>query len=118
MMRRFIESNRWVNRYFPNYVLCEPMLHTAGCKVTNRRSIIQFLWELLFISPLAERLDSFLMERTIAHWQKKYSYIDEEERNHRLRSRKNISKTHPDSVHKKVLDEYNNKLKMFNLDCF
>jgi len=60
-------------------------------------------------------LNKKLMAKNIAHWNKKYSYINEEERNHRLRSARNVSKSHPESVHHKVLDSYSQKLKQFNL---
>ncbi|HJY62651.1 MAG TPA: hypothetical protein VJ455_00735 [Ignavibacteria bacterium] len=115
LMNRFIESNKWIMDYFPNYILCDKRLHKAGCSVTNRKSIFQSVSEFLFIPSFADTLDKKLMAKTIAHWNKKYSYINEEERNHRLRSARNVSKSHPESVHHKVLDSYSQKLKQFNL---
>ncbi len=115
LMRRFIESNKWIKDYFPNYILCDSRLHAAGCRVTNRKSIFQSVSELLFIPSFAEKLDKKLMAKTIEHWNKKYSYINEEERNYRLHSTRNVSKSHPESIHHKVLDSYSEKLKKFNL---
>jgi len=115
LMKKFIEGNKWIKDYFPNYILCDSRMNSAGCRVTNRRSIFQFISELLFIPPLAEKLDQALMKKTIAHWNNKYSYLDEKERNRRMQSSRNVSKSHPESVHKIILDAYTNKLKQFNL---
>jgi predicted nucleotidyltransferase len=115
LMNRFVEKNRWLNEYFPNYVLCDPNMHKAGCSVTEKRSIIQAVSEALIPAYFAEKLDIWMMNKTIAHWNRKYSYLDDDERNFRLRSTRNVSKAHPDSVHSIILNTYNAKLKQFNL---
>lgn len=115
VVNKFIECNKWINNYFPNYILCDPHLHTAGCHVTNRKSIIQFLLEMFFIPPLAEKLDEKLMKRTVAYWNKKYPNLSSEEMSHNLRSERNVSKIHPGSIHLKILDSYSERLKKFNL---
>lgn len=115
LMNRFIESNSWIKEHFPNYVLCDPNMHTAGCNVTNKRSILQAVSEAIIPSRVAEKLDVWMMNRTIAHWKKKYSYMDDTERNFRMLSTRSASKAHPESVHLLILNAYNTKLKQFNL---
>jgi len=111
----FIEKNSWIKNYFPNYILCDPGMHTAGCRVTNRDSILKTICESLIPSSFAEKMDVWLMRKTIDHRNKKYYYLDDEERNFRLMSTRNISKVHPDSVQKLILNTYTAKLKQFNL---
>jgi len=116
LVNKFIESNNWISEYFPNYILCDPKLHSAGCKPSNRNSFIQRIAEALIPSRFADNLDVRLMQTTINHWEKKYAYLDKAERNFRLRSTRNVSKSHPDSVHRKILDSYISRLKKFNLE--
>ncbi|HEY3251643.1 MAG TPA: hypothetical protein VGK25_11045, partial [Ignavibacteria bacterium] len=116
LVNKFIQSNNWISGYFPNYVLCDPKLHDAGCIPANRRSIIQKVMEALIPSRFAEKIDEYLMQKTISHWGKKYYYMDEGERNFRLRSTRNVSKSHPESVHKIIMDSYISRLKKFNLE--
>jgi hypothetical protein len=115
LLEEFLNANKWITDFFPNYVLCDPALHLSGCKVSNRRSILQVFTELLFIPPLAKKLDKILMEKTRAHWNRKYAHIDKDERDHMFRSTDKVSKTHPLNMQKRILGIYNDKLKEFNL---
>jgi hypothetical protein len=115
LMYRFIESNSWIKQYFPNYTMLDPALHTAGCKTQNRRSILQKITEALIPRRLAEKLDHKLMNKTIEHWKRKYSYLEESERNFRLRSTRKVSKSHPNSVHSTILNSYSENLRKFDL---
>jgi hypothetical protein len=115
LLDEFIRANKWVLEYFPNYVLCDPAMHLSGCKVSNRRSFLQTLFELPFFPRLAEKLDLKLMEITRAHWNKKYAHVEKSERDHMFRSTDKVSKTHPLNMQKRILGMYNDKLKEFNL---
>jgi len=115
LLEEFLRANKWVQEYFPNYVMCDPSLHLSGCKVSNRRSILQAVTELLFFPLLAQKLDKIFMEKTSAYWNKKYSHIDKNERDHMFRSTSKVSKTHPLNMQKYILGMYNDKLKEFNL---
>jgi hypothetical protein len=115
LAEKFLQKNRWITKFFPNYILNDPNLHKAGCSINNRRSIMQRVWEILFTGGFGERLDEFLMLKTREHWKRKYPNLDDSERNFRLRSTRTESKTHPDSVQKQILSLYEEKLKRFNL---
>ena len=115
LMNKFIETNIWIKKHFPNYTLFDPALHSAGCKTHNSHSILQKISEILLPKGIANRIDIKLMNKTIEHWNKKYSYIDEAERNYRLRSTRCVSKSHPNSVHNVILNSYSEKLKKFKL---
>lgn len=115
LMKKFIENNGWISNFFPNYVLCNPLLHTSGCRVSERRSIFQAVTELLIPGFIAAKLDKKLMNMTRNHWKKRYPQLAEQERNHMFRSTENVSKTHPGNMQKKILGMYTDKLKKYNL---
>lgn len=114
-MNKFIEANTWIRKHFPNYTMFDPALHTSGCKTQNRHSVWQKITEALVPKGFADRIDIKLMNKTIDHWNKKYSYLEEAERSFRLRSTRKVSKSHPNSVHNVILDSYSEKLRKFNL---
>lgn len=115
LSEKFLNENRWITQFFPNCIFNDPGLHKAGCRINNRKSIIRKTMEIIFTGRFGERLDKFLMLKTIEHWKKKYPHLAESERNFRLRSTRTESKTHPDSVQKQILSLYEEKLKRFNL---
>ena len=115
LMEKFIHENNWVQDFFPNYDLCDPLLHTSGCKVNNRTSFIQRVFEFFIPSKLALILDKKFMEMTRSYWKKKYPHINKDERDHMFKSTESASKTHPGNMQKKILGLYTKKLQEFNL---
>jgi predicted nucleotidyltransferase len=116
LLNEFIRQNNWVKEYFPNYVLCDPMLHSSGCKVNNHKSKIQRLIEFFIPGKIAAAIDRRLMCMTREHWKKKYPQLPDSERNHMFKSTENVSKTHPGNMQKKILGMYSQKLQEFNLE--
>ncbi|HMQ79807.1 MAG TPA: hypothetical protein PKE39_14345 [Ignavibacteria bacterium] len=116
LLNEFIKQNDWVKEYFPNYILCDPMLHTSGCKVNNRKSKIQRLIEFFMPGKFAAAIDRKLMCMTRKHWKKKYPKLPDSERNHMFKSTETVSKTHPGNMQKKILSMYSQKLQEFNLE--
>lgn len=115
LMEKFIKANNWVRDFFPNYNLCDPMLHTSGCRVNNRKSKVQRVFEFIIPAKLASWLDKKLMHITREHWKKRYPHLQAEERNHMFKSTETVSKTHPGNMQKKILNMYNQKLQEYNL---
>ncbi len=116
LLNEFIKQNDWMKEYFPNYVLCDPMLHSSGCKVNNRKSKVQRLIEFFIPGKIAAALDKRFMNMTRNHWKKKYPQLPDSERNHMFKSTENVSKTHPGNMQKKILGMYSKKLQEFNLE--
>jgi len=116
LLNEFIKQNDWVKDYFPNYVLCDPMLHSSGCKVNNRKSKVQRIIEFFIPGKIAAALDKRFMNMTRNHWKKKYPQLPDSERNHMFKSTENVSKTHPGNMQKKILGMYSKKLQEFNLE--
>lgn len=115
LLNEFIRQNNWVKEYFPNYVLCDPMLHSSGCKANNRKSKFQRSIEFFIPGKIAAAIDNRLMCMTRKHWKKKYPQLPASERNHMFKSTENVSKTHPGNMQKKILGMYSQKLADHNL---
>ena len=115
MIKKFLESNKWVNDFFPNYNCCDPVLHTAGYKVNDRSSYIQKLIELVFAGRAGDCINRIFKNVYLRHWLKKYSDMNAEVRDRRFRSTDNVAKTHPEDMQSFILDKYREKLSQFNL---
>ena len=115
LMEQFIKSNEWIKDFFPNYNLCDPLLHTSGCKVNNRKSKVQRVSEFFIPGKIASALDKKLMNMTREHWKKKYPHLQDDERNHMFKSTETVSKTHPGNMQKKILNMYSIKLQEYDL---
>ena len=115
LMEQFIKSNDWVKDFFPNYNLCDPLLHTSGCRVNNRKSKVQRVIEFFIPGKIASALDKKLMNMTREHWKKKYPHLQDDERNHMFKSTETVSKTHPGNMQKKILNMYSLKLQEYDL---
>jgi hypothetical protein len=117
LMYKFIIENKWINEYFPNYVLCTPQTHSAGFKVNNRKSNFQKFLELSFTGKFGNRIDDYLRKRTNEYFKRKYVNVDSTERNHMFKSTKNVSKTHPRNMQKRILTLYNDLLARYNISA-
>lgn len=115
LAKDFVAANKWVKDFFPNYVVNDCSQHTPGCSITNRRSILQRIGEIFFAGSIGDKLDEYFRRKTIKHWQNRFPELNENERNERLKSTREVSKAHPGSVMKKILEMYNQKLTEHNL---
>jgi hypothetical protein len=115
LIKRFLECNKWVNEFFPNYNCCDPYLHTPGFKVNNRISYLQRILELCFTGFFGNMFNNICKNIYLKHWEMKYRYMNESERNRIFKSTDNVARTHPEDMQKFILDKYREKLSQFNL---
>jgi len=115
LVDEFIRANKWICSYFPNYIVCDPYLHTPFCKLSVRKSYLQKFMEIFLNGKPGNRLEKYFMNVTINHWEKQYSNIDKAERTHMFKSTETVSKTHPGNMQKKILNAYSKKLQEFCL---
>lgn len=115
LAKEFVSANPWVKDFFPNYVVNDCTQHKPGCKITNSRSILQRFSEMFFTGSIGDKLDEYFRGKTVKHWKNRFPELNENERNDRLRSTREVSKAHPGSVMKKILEMYNQKLTEHNL---
>ncbi len=116
LMNKFIKANSWVTQYFPNYILCDPGLHSSGCRINNNKSMLQGIFEFLLNGSFGTKLNRYFKKITVNHWKKKYAHLQEAERNHMFKSTDSVSKTHPLNMQKKILGLYHNRLKKYNIE--
>jgi hypothetical protein len=105
---RFMQANSWVRTFYPNAPL-NLMLKPLPVKSHALKKII----EVLFNYKLGLWADRFCMRITLAHRKRKFSHLNKEEFNHRLRSAQGVSKHHPESFQQSVLDNFANKMAFF-----
>ena len=108
LYNEFCLANNWVTEFYPSF----PSLngHHAEPKQPGfpKRAL-----ESIFRNSLGEKLDNFFMKKTVRHWTKKFDHFDENEFNVALKSRKYVSKHHPNHFQQKVLSKHKEKLEEF-----
>jgi hypothetical protein len=106
--RKFYEANDWVNDYFPNSA---PRLYNGTREAASpfpRRAAEKILG-----GQLGEWLDVFFYRKTWRHWKKKFGYLNRKEFEVNMRSRRSVSKHHPQGFQFQVLRSYEARLKEF-----
>lgn len=106
--RKFYAANKWVREYLPNSTNHNPE------KVRQDSSLgVKWLLELLLKGKAGSSLDKYCMKLTTHIWRKKFTAMDKEEFDLALRSRRDVSKHHPQNFQKKVLLRLEEKKKAF-----
>jgi len=100
-----LSNNEWVRNYLPNYNKREFKGHKA-----NKRFTFKSFLEKLLNGKIGNYLDNKFMKITVAHWQKKFDTFNKEEFELAFKSKKNVSKHHPNQFQKKVLDRLANRI--------
>jgi predicted nucleotidyltransferase len=102
----FYKKNYWVKDYYPNY----PKRDTD--EIINRKNgIIKSLLEKILGKRIGNKMDDFAMVVFDKFNRTKYKNYDEEEFKLAFKSSKKESKHHPKFFQKRVLEEFNQKLK-------
>lgn len=103
---RFIGHNQWATHFIPN----RHFPSTEGVPVTVRKGVLSRFTELLFGGGFGNWLDHRCFRLTVKRWEKKFPQFPKNEFELNLRSRKNVSKHHPQGFQFKVLNEYRERL--------
>ncbi len=103
---QFVQKNVWVKDFYPIF----PKRETD--KVLNRKNgFLKSLFEQMLGKKLGDKFDDFAMELFKKNSKSKYKGIDKEEFNLAFKSTKNVSKHHPRFFQKKVLHEFDTRIK-------
>ena len=107
LYRQFRKANPWTYRFYPN-------MHNEKRAVAHdyREHRFRNLAERLLSGNAGEWLDNWCFKKTISHWKIKFSDFDDTAFDLKLRSRKNVSKHHPRGFQQKVLNRYEDKIKL------
>ncbi len=101
-------QNSWINEHYPHATIKTPENVIPEGKIWISR-----VFEKLLSNDFGDRLDNYCFKLTLRFWKRKFNHFDESEFDHALRSKKNISKHHPNRFQSRVLSAFNNKIKEF-----
>lgn len=104
----FMKANSWANTFLPN----AQTKSTANAN-PKRNYILKSIIEFCLNGRFGEALDAYLMKLTMNKWQRKFNHFTPEYFEHALRSRKYVSKHHPQNFQKKVLDSLEQRILAF-----
>jgi len=105
---QLMDRNKWIRKYYPYF----PQRENAGI-VPAHSSFFKKNLERLFNGRIGEKLDAWFFRITLRHWKKKFLHFDENTFDHRLRSRKNVSKHHPKGFQESILRSWEEKIDAF-----
>lgn len=103
---KFMANNNWVKTYYPYKTASADVLPASN-------NPLKKALENIFNSRWGEILDKWCFRLTIKHQKRKFPEFNEEEFDLNLRSRKNVSKHHPQGFQFKVLKAYDERIKWF-----
>jgi len=104
----FIQSNEWIRAYYPHF-----RSHDGSWCMKEKKHRLKKILEAVFGGSFGKKLDNFCLAITLKFWKRKFSELDASTFEHRLRSRKNVSKHHPQGFQDKVLQAYEAKIQKF-----
>lgn len=108
IFRLFYAENGWAFRHLPNSNL-RPM---DGIRPARARGL-KWVAERLLSGSLGRALDHRFMQLTIRHWKRKFPEYSRTEFHHAFRSRRNVSKHHPQNFQRKVLEALESRIRDF-----
>lgn len=102
----FYEKNIWVKQFYPNY----PKRETDEV-IDRKNGIIKSLLEKILANKFGDKIDDFALALFDKFNRTKYKNYDKEEFKLAFKSSKSESKHHPKFFQKRVLEEFNLKIK-------
>ena len=106
--QKVMDSNAWVKKFFPNFERKKPRI-----SIKENSRALRRLYELLFF-PVGGWLDKFFMDVSLRRWIRLYGrQYSREDFDIAFKTRRHISKNHPNHYQKKVLERYQRKVTEF-----
>jgi len=102
LFTRYLEANRWIQRYFPNFALEAAELP----EVCNRHSVVQRILETLLRPFPLDRIDRALLAMMERVWRRRYPELDEPTRSSIYRSTPTESRAYAGNFQEKILTLY------------
>ena len=93
-----IKENSWAYNYLPNVQIHQQQ------KLDREDALTKKILENIFKGSWGDRLDTLLMKLTIKRWRAKFKNFNQEELDTAMRSRKYVSKHHPQQFQQVVLN--------------
>jgi len=108
LYRNFYRENNWVKSFFPN---CHPRVHNGTLETSD--PALRRILEKLLGGNLGEWLDKFFFKSTLRRWRKKFGSQPHHEFELNMRSRRSVSKHHPQGFQFHVLKAYDERISKF-----
>jgi hypothetical protein len=99
-----IQNNEWAYTYLPNFQINKKE------EVNIEKFYFKSFFEKILSGYLGDILDTLFMKLTIKKWKSKFKNFDQEALDTALRSRKYVSKHHPQQFQKVVLSRLENSI--------
>lgn len=96
----FCHANEWAYGFYPHY----PKRQSGA--LPFRLPLAKRAIEALLNTAIGDRLDAYFMQATRRYWQKKFHSFSPESFDRALKSRRYVSKHHPNDFQQKVLERY------------
>ena len=102
------ETNRWVNRYYPNF----PKKSATFLDQKSSGGIKNFV-EKIFARSAGNQLDKICMQITVNHWKHRFKHLDQTKFEQLFKSAPHISTHHPHDFQTKALDAFRQRVTDF-----
>jgi hypothetical protein len=111
LFQEYLHANTWIRSYFPNFDVS--LLEYPP--VNESRSALQRILELPFRFMNADALDAYLMRQMQRIWRSRYPGLDEVTYRRIFRCTPRESRAFVGDFEEKILTQYSDRLKAFNL---
>lgn len=115
LMKKFLECNNWIEQFFPNSSEYFSTLHDSGLQVNNRQSYLQRFLEIFFAGKPGDKLNERFRKLNAKYTRAKYKNIGESDWKLMFESSQAVSKTFPGNMQRMILEEYERRLRKYNL---
>ena len=105
----FHEKNKWVKDYFPNYFRSEI------AEAAQKKPIWSKTLTFMFTGRFGEWMDGKMMKITLRRWNKKFGNFNNAKFDLTMKSRKYVSKHHPNDFQNKVLSTHQTLIEKFKI---
>lgn len=104
--QRFLLENNWIGKFYPN----KNGFHAGHELADETPGSGKRMLEKIFSGRLGEWLDTQFFRITLKRWKKKFAHISDDQFDLNFRSRKSVSKHHPNGFQWKVQQRYNERM--------
>lgn len=106
----FMKANVWVKQFYPSFSRKNTL------PVFNGNPFIRSAAEVLLDNRSGDILDDYFMKLTLRRWKKKFPHFNAVDFEVAMRTRKNVSKHHPNHFQEKVISKFLSNLKENEID--
>jgi predicted nucleotidyltransferase len=120
MLEQLMQSNKWIDRYFPNYLATDSKYHFANSQTSDTANILQPFFEIFFRGRIGDSINLYLQEWVKRRVKRRYPAYPVLAQNQSYQLTTTRAKTHGVVIDNKkdVLDKYKYLLKQYNISGY